>query len=58
MAFSSTESSVSPNENNSSQSAKTNLTHALTNVQNEIDMYKTALKKYLKFDNYKLKLLM
>jgi hypothetical protein len=38
-------SSTSPNENNNSQLAKTNLTHALTNVQNEIDMYKTALEK-------------
>jgi hypothetical protein len=38
-------SSTSPNENTNSQSAKTNLTHALTNVQNEINMYKTALEK-------------
>jgi hypothetical protein len=38
-------SSTSPNENNNSQSSKTNLTQALTNVQNEIDMYKTALSK-------------
>lgn len=38
-------SSTSPNENNNSQSGKTNLTQALTNVQNEIDMYKTALEK-------------
>ncbi|CAF1047993.1 unnamed protein product [Adineta steineri] len=38
-------SSTSPNENINSQSSKTNLTQALTNVQNEINMYKTALAK-------------
>jgi len=38
-------SSTSPNENTNSQSPKTNLTQALTNVQNEINMYKTALSK-------------
>ena len=32
-------------ENTNSQSSKANLTQALTNVQNEIDMYKTALSK-------------
>src|SRR5690349_4052834 len=38
-------SSTSPNENTSSQSAKNNLTQALHNVQNEMDMYRTALEK-------------
>jgi hypothetical protein len=38
-------SSISSNENTNSQSSKTNLTQSLTNVQNEIDMYKTALSK-------------
>ncbi len=38
-------SSTSPNENTNSQLAKTTLSQALTNVHNEIDMYKTALAK-------------
>ena len=38
-------SSISSNENNHSQSAKTNLNQAQNNVQQEIDMYKTALDK-------------
>lgn len=38
-------SSSSSNENNNSQSAKTNLTQALSNVQNEMEMYRTALTK-------------
>jgi hypothetical protein len=33
------------NENTNSQSIRTNLTQSLTNVQNEMDMYRTALKK-------------
>lgn len=33
------------NENTNSQSIKTNLTQSLTNVQNEMDMYRTALNK-------------
>ncbi|CAF0734525.1 unnamed protein product [Adineta ricciae] len=38
-------SSTSPNENLNSQSIKSNVSQALTNVQNEIEMYKTALSK-------------
>lgn len=38
-------SSTASHENGNSQSAKTNLTEALSNVQTEIDMYKTALEK-------------
>lgn len=38
-------SSTSPNENLNSQSVKSNVSQALTNVQNEIEMYKTALSK-------------
>ncbi|CAF4757792.1 unnamed protein product [Rotaria sp. Silwood1] len=36
---------TSSNENTNSQSLKNNLTEALTNVHNEIDMYRTALEK-------------
>jgi len=35
----------SSNEHTNSQSPKTNLTQALGNVQNEMEMYRTALKK-------------
>ncbi|UJR22246.1 hypothetical protein I4U23_025307 [Adineta vaga] len=38
-------SSTSSNENTISQSSKHNLTQALTNVHNEMDMYRTALEK-------------
>jgi hypothetical protein len=38
-------SSTSSNENTNSQLAKNNLTHALSNVQNEMEMYRTALTK-------------
>ncbi|CAF0929658.1 unnamed protein product [Adineta steineri] len=37
--------STSPNENTNLQSSKTNLTQALTNVQNEMNIYRTALEK-------------
>lgn len=35
----------SSNENTNSQSAKTNLTQSLSNVQNEMEIYRTALTK-------------
>lgn len=38
-------SSTSPNENNGAQSSKQSLTQALSNVHNEMDMYRTALAK-------------
>jgi hypothetical protein len=38
-------SSTSSNENTNSHSSKTNLTQALGNVQNEMEMYRTALAK-------------
>lgn len=38
-------SSISSNENNHSQSPKSNLIQAQNNVQQEIEMYKTALEK-------------
>lgn len=42
---SSTSSSSSSNENTASQASKNNVTQALGNVHNEMDMYQTALKK-------------
>jgi hypothetical protein len=36
---------ISSNENTNSHSAKNNLTQALSNVQNEMEMYRTALTK-------------